>query len=155
MLWNDKLLNLLCDMLIEGIDVSNFLIKEGATIKDSESERQAVHRLHDILNSVSGDVTSCENNQCLYKKSYDMMQTFFTSYQSNDPNSVSAYDMEQLEMAYKGIQSIRRIISVQIAEECKEEFTMKSIAKNMKNRLYGINMDFLNDILQKLSLIHI
>lgn len=146
---NDKLLNLLCDMLIEGIDVSNFLIKEGATIKDSESERQAVHRLHDILNSVSGDVTSCDNNQCLYKKSYDMMQTFFTSYQSNDPNSVSAYDMEQLEMAYKGIQSIRRIISVQIAEECKEEFTMKSIAKNMKNRLYGINMDFLNDILQK------
>lgn len=146
---NDKLLNLLCDMLIEGIDVSNFLIKEGATLKDSESERQAVHRLHDILNSVSGDVTSCDNNQCLYKKSYDMMQTFFTSYQSNDPNSVTAYDMEQLEMAYKGIQSIRRILVIQIAEECKEEFTMKSIATNMKNRLYGINIDMLNDLLQK------
>lgn len=146
---NDKLLNLLCDMLIEGIDVSNFLIKEGATLKDSESERQAVHRLHDILNSVSGDVTSCDNNQCLYKKSYEMMQTFFTSYQSNDPNSVTAYDMEQLEMAYKGIQSIRRILVIQIAEECKEEFTMKSIATNMKNRLYGINIDMLNDLLQK------
>lgn len=146
---NDKLLNLLCDMLIEGIDIRSFLIKEGATIKDSESEKMAVHRLHDILNGVSGDVTSCDNNACLYKKSYDMMQKFFISYQSNETSSMTAYDMEQFEIAYKNIQNIHRIINVQIADECKEEFTIKSIAMNMRNRAYGINMDMLNDILQK------
>lgn len=147
---NDKLLNMLCDMLIEGIDINGFLIREGASLKESESEKAAVHRLHNILNSVAGDVIVCDKeNSCLYKKSYDMMNKFFESYQSNDAASMTSYDIEQLEIAYKGIQSIKRIISVQIADECRDLFTLESIATNMKKREYGIDVSIINTFIEQ------
>lgn len=145
---NDKLLNTMCDMLINDISVENFLIREGATLKDSESEKAAVHRLHNILNGVAGEIDICDKNGCLYRNSYNMMQKFFESYQSTDPSSYTAYDIEQLEMAYKGIQSIRKIISVQIADECKELFTMKMIAENLKRREYGIDVTIINELIE-------
>lgn len=143
---NDNLLNTMCDMIINDISVENFLIREGATLKDNESEKAAVHRLHSILNGVAGDIVSCDK-KCLYKNSYDMMQKFFSTYQSTDPSSYTAYDIEQLEIAYKGIQSIKRVISVQIADECKDLFNIKTIATNIKNREYGIDVDYINELI--------
>lgn len=145
---NDKLLNMLCDMIENDIDIYGYLIRESATLKDSESEKEAVHRLHNILSGVAGDIKDCKEDNCLYKKSYDMMQEFFKSYQSNNPSTFTSYDMEQLEIAYKGIQSIKRIISVQIADECKSFFTLKSIAKNMKNREYGIDVTIISELIE-------
>ena len=146
---NDKLLNMLCDMLINGVDINAFLIREGATLKDSESEKAAVIRLHNIMNGVNGNIMDCKmDNQCLYKKTYDVMNQIFISYQSTDPASMTSYDIEQLEIAYKGIQSIKRVITMQIAAECKEFFTIESIAKNMKNRDYGINVSIINEMVE-------
>jgi ferritin-like metal-binding protein YciE len=146
---NDKLLTTMCDMLINGIDINGFLLREGATLKDSESEKAAVHRLHNILNGVPGDIVECDITNCLYKKSYDMMKSFFSSYQSNDASSMTAYDIEQLEMAYKGILSIKRVIMTQIAEECRDLFTMESIANNMKHRLPGIDVNIINELIEQ------
>lgn len=146
---NDKLLNLMCDMLIDGVDVNAFLIREGATLKDSESEKAAVHRLHNILVGIHGNIIDCKSNNCLYKNAYEIMNHFFASYQSNDASSMTAYDIEQLEIAYKGIQSIKRVISMQIADECKDLFTIESIAKNMKERSHGIDITYINELIER------
>lgn len=145
---NDNLLKLLTNMLIEGIDINGFLLQEGSVINDSEKERSAVIRLSNVFNSVIGDIKQCEYDDCLYKKSYNMMDSFFKSYQSSNASEFTAFDIEQIQIAYKSIQTIRRLINVEIAPECKKIFTIESIAENMSNNDYGIDISIIHKLMQ-------
>ena len=67
---NDKHLKLFVDMVLQGIDISAFLVQEGSVLMDSEKEKSVVSRIRSMINSIDGEyIDDCCHTTCIYKKS--------------------------------------------------------------------------------------
>ena len=63
---NDKHLKLFVDMVLQGIDISAFLIQEGSVLMDSEKEKSVVSRIRSMINSIDGEyIDDCCHTNCI------------------------------------------------------------------------------------------
>ena len=147
---NDKLLNMLTEMIINNIDISAFLVQAGAALMDSEKERSAISRVRDTISSVQGELyENCIHGDCLYLRTYEVLQTYFKSYQTTTGNDLSQYDIEQFEHAHKCVQMIRRMCDMEVANELKNMFTLENVMVRVRSGEYGIDIDRITFLMEE------
>ena len=135
-------LRLFVDMINNDIDISAFIIQEGSILMDSEKEKSVVSRLQSIIFSVHGDEPDdCNNEECLYRKTYVYLKNYFKTYQNVDKDSFTQYDIEQIDYSYKNLLSIKRMLSVEIPPEISNLFDIKIIMNNLVGGRHGVNVD--------------
>lgn len=147
---NDDHLLLLTSMIEKGIDVPAFLIQEGSVLMDSEKEKTAVSRIRNMLNNVEGEyVDDCGHNTCIYKRTHELLEGYFKSYQSVSKSKFTQYDLEQIDHAYKNILTIKRLINVDISDELKNMFDIVHIMGNIVGMKTGIDVDRLQYLMEE------
>jgi DNA repair exonuclease SbcCD ATPase subunit len=130
---SDNHLKLFCDMILKGIDIPAFLMKEGSVLLDSEKEKSTISRIRSMLNTVTGETYECGFDDCLYKNMFDRLSQYFKSYESVTDGEFTQYDLEQFEHSWKNYQTILRLIKVEIPKELEYDFSIESILTNLKN----------------------
>ena len=144
---NDNHLQLFCDMILNNVDISAFLIKEGSVLMDTEKEKNTISRIRSMLSTVPGDHIECGyNDQCLYKNTFDRLSQYFKSYESVTDGKFTQYDLEQFEHAYKNYQTITRLIRSEVPMELTYDFSIKSIIHNLKSMKESIDVDHIKDL---------
>ena len=138
---NEKHVEMFCDMIIKGIDIPAFLMREESVLLDSEKEQSVVSRIRNMLNTVDGDEPVCGCTNCLYWKTNERLDAYFKSYQSATSSNFTTYDLEQFEHAWKNIQTIQRLTNVDIPEFLRPHFQLNNIMENLKHNRYGIDVD--------------
>ena len=147
---NEKHLTMFTDMISKGIDVSAFLIQEGSSLIDSEKEKGVITRIRNMVNSVDGDyIDDCCYPNCIYRNTKEKLDMYFKSYQSTKENTFTAYDIEQLDLAYKNIQTIKKLIHMEFADEIKELFDIKNIMNNISIGEFGIDIKRIQYLLEE------
>lgn len=147
---NQQLLNMLAEMLENNIDVSAFLVREGSALMDSEKEKSTISRIRDAINSVDGEMyDDCKHTKCLYWRTYEVLQTYFKSYQSTTGTNLTQYDIEQFEHAHKCVQMIRRMCDLDMAKELKHMFQIDKIVRNVASGVYGIDVDRITHLMEE------
>lgn len=153
---NDDHLVLLTGMIEKGIDVPAFLIQEGSVLMDSEKEKTAVSRIRNMLNNVDGEyVDDCGHNGCIYKKTHNLLEGYFKSYQSVSKSKFTQYDLEQIDHAYKDIMTIKRLINVDISDELKNIFDIVHIMGNIIGMKTGIDVYHLQYLMEEAAKIEL
>lgn len=149
---NGKHLKLFTEMIINNIDVSAFLIKEGNVLMDSDKERSVISRIRSLINSIDGtyiDEDCPFIDRCIYKRTRDTLDTYFKTYQSTDANMFTQYDIEQFDHAYKNIQIIARMMNVDISEELTSLFSIDSMMLNLCNNKYCIDISDIQTLIEE------
>lgn len=147
---NQTLLNMFAEMLENNIDISAFIVREGAALMDSEKEKSAVSRVRDTINSVEGNIyDDCKHTDCLYWRTYEVLQTYFKSYQTANGENLTQYDIEQFEHAHKCVQMIRRMCDIDMAKELKYMFKVDVIVRNVASGSYGIDVDRITYLMEE------
>ena len=153
---NDDHLVLLTGMIEKGIDVPAFLIQEGSVLMDSEKEKTAVSRIRSMLNNIDGEyVDDCGHNGCIYKKTHNLLEGYFKSYQSVSKSKFTQYDLEQIDHAYKDIMTIKRLINVDISDELKNIFDIVHIMGNIIGMKTGIDVYHLQYLMEEAAKIEL
>lgn len=153
---NDDHLLLLTGMIEKGIDVPAFLIQEGSVLMDSEKEKTAVSRIRSMLNNIDGEyVDDCGHNGCIYKKTHNLLEGYFKSYQSVSKSKFTQYDLEQIDHAYKDIMTIKRLINVDISDELKNIFDIVHIMGNIIGMKTGIDVYHLQYLMEEAAKIEL
>lgn len=142
---NDKLLNLVVDMVVENIDIPTFLIREGAVLNDGEKERTAMNRLQSILSTVGGKYPECKED-CVYKNTYDKLQVYFKSYQTTTEGRFTVDDLETIDRCWKNIVSIKRLISDEYPDELRNVFNIENIMLNIKSSKWGVDFNYVKSL---------
>ena len=147
-------LELMVDMINHGIDISAFLIKEGVSVMDAEKEKSMVTYIRSMMNSVDGDIpdqTQCTIENCLYRRVYDAFNSYFHSFQSTSKGSFTQYDLEQFDHAYKNIQTIKRLINIEITSKpIQDIFSLTNILHTMlKSSSFGVDIDFIKHLIEE------
>lgn len=151
---NQQLLNMLAEMIEEHIDVSSFLVREGSALMDSEKEKTAISRVRDTINSVQGEIhEECKHVDCLYWRTYEVLQTYFKSYQTATGTNLNQYDIEQFEHAHKCVQMIQRMMNVQLCDELRPMFQIDKIIRTVAMGEYGIDTDRITFLMEQASLV--
>ena len=141
---NGTHLTMFCDMILQGIDISAFLIQEGSVLMDSEKERSTISRIRHMLSTIEGDYVSkedCRYGNCMYRNVFDKLQQYFRSYESVNDGKFTQYDLENFEHALKNYQTMCRLIRIEIAPEVKALFHYEAIITRLKNGLTGIDVE--------------
>lgn len=148
---NEKHLVLFADMIEKGIDISAFLVKEGSVLMDSEKEKSVISRIRNMINSIDGEyVDDCCYTNCIYRKTQETLETYFKSYQSATSSSFTTYDIEQFDHAYKNVQTIKRLINpLNISDELKDIFDIRTIMRNISNGKLGIDVAFVQHLMEE------
>ena len=147
---NQTLLNMFAEMLENNVDISAFLIKEGSALMDSEKEKSAISRVRDTINSVDGNIhDDCKHTDCLYWRAWEVLQTYFKSYQTTTGENLTQYDIEQFEHAHKCVQMIRRLCSIDMAKELKYMFQPDVIVRNVASGSYGIDVSRITYLMEE------
>lgn len=150
MVLSKEQLELFRDMIINNIDINAFILEESSLVMTGEKEKEAIGKLHKMVNNVQGDFPNCQYaDGCVYKRTFNMMDLFFKSYESSADSKYNSYDIENMEHAYKIIQTIYRMISIDIPEELRDMFDMSSIFVNMCNNQYGIDSFRIKDHMEE------
>lgn len=147
-------LDIMLEMISHGIDVSAFLIKEGAIAMDAEKEKSMITHIRSMMNSVDGEIpdqTQCTIENCLYRRVYDAFDSYFHSYQSTTKGAFTQYDLEQMDHAYKNILTIKRLINVEITSKpIQDIFSLQSILSTMKKTSsFGVDVDFIKYLIEE------
>lgn len=147
---SDNHLRLFVDMIKNNMDVSAFLIQEGSVLMDSEKEKTVISRLQSMIFSVHGEEPEkCDDNNCLYKKTYFTLKEYFKSYQNVDSSKFTQYDIEQIDSAYKNLLSIKRMLVVDIPLEVKQLFEINNILGNLVGRRHGVDVDRIKFLMEE------
>lgn len=149
---NEKHLKLLTEMVIRGIDVSAFLIKEGNILMDTDKEKSVISRIRSVINSIDGEYIDDDCpfvDRCIYRRTYNTLDTYFKSYQSVTASSFTQYDIEQFNHAYKNIQTIARLINTEISEELANSFDIETILLNLCNNKYCIDVAYIKMLIEE------
>ena len=146
-------LQMLSDMIQHDVDISSILMQEGASLMDSEKEKSVISYIHSMLHSIEGDLPdNCTYPNCLYRKSYDAFQTYFKAFHSTSKGKFTRYDLEQMDHAFKNIQSIKRIIQIDLPDELKPIFNIKQIMMNLTKHQYGIDTNYIKYMIEQSTL---
>lgn len=145
---NGKHLKLFCDMINKGIDVSAFIATETSALAESEKEKEAISRMRAMINNAGGETFDCGHENCVYYRSYEMLQSYFRSYQSKATGEFTLYDIDQMDHAYKNVLTIRRLLNIDIPEDLRNEFEITAIMTNIANGKYGIDIDHIKELIE-------
>jgi len=148
---NQKHLKMFAEMIERGIDVSAFLIQEGSILMDTEKEKSTISRIRSMINSVNGDHVDkeCVFPNCVYRKTHELLETYFRSYQSASESKFTQYDIEQLDHAYKNVQTINRLLNTEFPKELQDIFNIVSIMKNLVNNKIGIDVMYVQYLMEE------
>lgn len=149
---NHNHLEMFTEMVCRNIDISIFLVQEGSALMDNEKERSVISRIRSMINSVDGDHPEdigCPYSNCVYMKTYHVLDTFFKSFQGSSNTEFTQYDLEQFEHANKNVQSMKKLLNVEIADELKEIFNIERIMKNIRNNAVGIDVSFVKHLMEE------
>jgi len=146
-------LEFMIDMITHGIDVSAFLMKAGADVLDSQKEKSVISYIRTMMSSIDGEIpdqSRCSIENCLYRRVYDAFDSYFKSYQSSESGAYTQYDLEQMDHAYKNIQTIKRLINIEIPNELiREMFSIKSISNSMLKFGFGVDVDMIKRLIEE------
>lgn len=147
---NEKHLKMFAEMIVNDVDISAFLIREGATLMDSEKEKNVISRIRNMINSVGGEyVDDCIHSECVYKKSHNMLETYFKSYQSTSEHKFTQYDMDQFDHAWKNVLTIKRLIHTEFSDEIRDYFDIKNIVMSLTCGEYGVPIKRLQYLMEE------
>lgn len=148
---NHNHLQMFTEMVTKGIDISAFLIQEGSVLMDTEKERSAITRIRSMINSIQGKYPDdeCGVDDCIYKKTHQMLDSYFKSYQSTSDSQFTQYDLEQIDHANKNVQTIRRLISTEIPDELKMAFSIETIMENISMNKMGVDVSYVKYLMEE------
>jgi DNA repair exonuclease SbcCD ATPase subunit len=95
-------------------------------------------------------------NDCIYRHTVEIMKGFFKSYQqANDgENKFTTYDIENISLAYKNLQSIYRMLeSVSIPPEVQYLFDINLIFANLRNGKFGVDSYTIKDYMEEAAVL--
>ena len=137
-------------MILENVDVSAILMTEGASLMDSEKEKSIISYIHSMLQSVEGDIpTDCHYPKCLYRRQADSLQTYFKAFHATSKGKFTRYDLEQMDHAYKNVLTIKRLIGMDLPDDLREMFHIKTIMTNLLNGKLGIDVAYLKYMIEE------
>lgn len=144
---NENLLKLLTNMIVEGIDVPAFLMKENAVLMDTEKEQKAMARLNSILSTVPGEYPKdcCEDN-CIYRNINKRLESYFKSYQTMTGGQFTEIDIENMERCWRNVTSINRLINTSFPDELKSLFSIENIMASICSNEYGVDINIINKL---------
>lgn len=147
---SDKLMKLFKDMICSGVDVDGFLMQHGASLLDDEKTRNIVSSIRGFITSTNGDEPEdCPYTNCIYRKNNDTINVYFKSFQSQTENTFTTYDLECIDHANKNLNTIRRLINVDVCEELKHDFSINAIMNNISINEFGINTDLIKTLIEE------
>ena len=150
----DDQLSMLNQMVQNDIDINAVLMREGASLMDSEKEKSVISYIHSLLHNVQGDFPNhdCDGVNCIYRNSYDALQNYFKSFQSTSKGKLTRYDLEQMDHASKNLITIKRIINTDIPNILIPYFDIKTIIANVANHNQGIDTEFIKQLIEEAKL---
>jgi DNA repair exonuclease SbcCD ATPase subunit len=146
---NDHHMKLFVEMILNGIDISAFILQEGSVLMDSEKEKSVMSRIRSMINTIDGQEYQCDHKDCIHWRIHEMLDNYFKSYQSTTNSKFTQYDMEQFDHAYKNLQTIKRLLRVDIADELKNDFHIDTIMVNLLNHHMGIDTDNVKEYMEE------
>ena len=148
---NEHHMKMFVDMISNGVDVSAFLIQEGSVLMDSEKEMSVVSRIKSMVETIDGEwvESKCPFQDCIHLKTHRMLQTYFKSYQSTTESQFTQYDLEQIDHAYKNVQTIRRLLNTDVPGELIEHFKLTNILANVECKRVGIDVSYITYLMEE------
>lgn len=148
---NEKHMKMFTDMICNGVDVSAFLLQEGSVLLDSEKEVSVVSRIRHMIERIEGEWVDnkCPYKNCIYLKTHKMLETYFQSYQSTNESEFTQYDLEQIDHAYKNVQTIRRLLNTDVPAELIDHFKLTNILSNLQCNRVGIDVKYITYLMEE------
>jgi DNA repair exonuclease SbcCD ATPase subunit len=150
---NQNHMDIFIQMIDHDIDISAFLMQEGASLMDSEKEKTMISHIRSMMLNVSGDIPDNENpciiQNCLYRNVYEAFNTYFKSYQSKSKGKFTQYDLEQFDHAYKNILTIKRLINIDIDSQLRNLFDIKNMMHRCRQGESGIDVDYIKYLIEE------
>lgn len=152
---NKNHLEMFVEMIETDVDISAFLMREGSVLNDTEKEMSVVSRFKRMVEGVDGDFVDkeCINDKCIYRRTYNMIQSFFQSYQSTTSNQFTEYDLEQMEHAYKNVQTMKRLLNTYLTNDLNPIFDLKNILTNILHNKIGIDVSYIRHLMEQSSIV--
>ena len=118
---------------------------------DSEKEMSVVARVRRMIESVHGEWvdSKCVYPECIHRKTHDMLETYFKSYQSTTESQYTQYDLEQIDHAYKNVLTIRRLLNTDVPAELIEHFKLSNILGNVQCKRVGIDVSYITYLMEE------
>ena len=146
-------LELLVEMVEHGVDVSAFLLQEGAAVLDSEKERSIISFIRTMIQSVEGEIPSksgCTIENCLYRNTFDALESYFNSFQSQTKGKFTQYDLEQFDHAFKNVQTVRRLLPLdELDKSLRDIFSLRTILHRLLDGRSGIDVDYIKYLIEE------
>jgi DNA repair exonuclease SbcCD ATPase subunit len=148
---NEHHMKMFVDMITNGVDISAFLIQEGSVLMDSEKEMSVVSRIKSMVETIDGEwvESKCPYQDCIHLKTHRMLQTYFKSYQSTTESQFTQYDLEQIDHAYKNVQTIRRLLNTDVPGELIDHFKLTNILANVECKRVGIDVSYITYLMEE------
>lgn len=151
---NDKDLKIFIDLINNKIDVSAYIIQQSSVLLDAEKETETINRVRNMLSSIHGEIPSedeCCKHNCLYRHTYENLEMYFKSYQDSisNNNELTQIDLNQLSISWKNLQTIERLLNIDIPDCLKYEFNIITITNNLLNKEYGVDVNRINYLIEE------
>jgi DNA repair exonuclease SbcCD ATPase subunit len=152
---NKNHLELFVEMIKNDVDISAFLMREGSVLNDTEKEMSVVSRFKRMVEGVDGEFIDkeCMHDKCIYRRTYDMIQSFFQTYQSTTSNQFTEYDLEQMEHAYKNVQTMKRLLNTYLTNDLLDTFDLMNILTNILHNKIGIDVSYIRYLMEQSSIV--
>lgn len=152
---NKNHLELFVEMIKNDVDISAFLMREGSVLNDTEKEMSVVSRFKRMVEGVDGEFIDkeCMHDKCIYRRTYNMIQSFFQTYQSTTSNQFTEYDLEQMEHAYKNVQTMKRLLNTYLTNDLLDTFDLMNILTNILHNKIGIDVSYIRYLMEQSSIV--
>ena len=146
---NEHHLPMFVDMVVNGVDIAAFLLQEGSILLDSEKEKTTVSRIRTMIESIEGEtIIDCPHTKCIHLRTHKMLETYFKSYQSATASEFTQYDLEQMEHAYKNLQTMKRLLNMELSDEMTNIFNLNIIMNNLKHHELGVDVSVIKNMME-------
>ena len=149
-------LELFSTMISTNVDINAFIAEESSFVSKGENEKKIISDLHALVNGVQGQYPDSDKclieNECIYKHTVDTIKGFFRSYQqaNEEGHKLTTYDIENLSLAYKNLQSIYRMLeSLSIPSEVQYMFDVNLMFTNLCNAKFAIDSNVIKDYMEE------
>ena len=149
-------LELFSTMISTNVDINAFIAEESSFVSKGENEKKIISDLHALVNGVQGQYPDSDKclieNECIYKHTVDTIKGFFRSYQqaNEEGHKLTTYDIENLSLAYKNLQSIYRMLeSLSIPSEVQYMFDVNLMFTNLCNGKFAIDSNVIKDYMEE------
>lgn len=148
---NHNHLELFAEMVKKGIDISVYLTKESMSINDAEKEKLISAKIHQLMQTARGEFPDDNNciDGCIYKHAYELLDAYFKTMQSDSPDKMTSFDIANMESAYKNIQTIERLLNINVPDELVNMFSLINVMDNLVNGKFGIDTNFITMLMEE------